>query len=346
MGVMTGSVFGTAATDLGPGARNAVEVCLGIRRGDRVALIADKASGEVAASLAAVLDDVGAPFDGVLIEDVVTRPMTVAPPAVLDALDRADVGILCVQPEQGELGARMAIVSVVERRAIRYAHMVGVTPQIMKQGMRADYRLVDELSQRLCERMPRARGLRVRTAGGTSLTATFDPSLTWVKTSGLINRRYWSNLPAGEVFTTPLSVDGVFVCDGTAGDYFGPKYGDLRANPLTLEIAGGRLQAAHSVRKDLEQEFWQYCHTDQYSDRVGEIAFGTNIALEDMIGVLLQDEKIPGVHLAFGDPYGSQTGAPWKSRTHIDVLTRNCDVWIDEEQVIESGRYMMGRFGL
>ena len=240
----------------------------------------------------------------------------------------------------------MAIVSVVERRAIRYAHMVGVTPQIMKQGMRADYRLVDELSQRLCERMPRASRLRVQTAGGTSLTATFDPALTWVKTSGLINRRYWSNLPAGEVFTTPLSVDGVFVCDGTAGDYFGPKYGDLRASPLTLEIAGGRLQAAHSDRKDLEQEFWQYCHTDEYSDRVGEIAFGTNIALEDMIGVLLQDEKIPGVHLAFGDPYGSQTGAPWKSRTHIDVLTRGCDVWIDDEQVIGQGRYLMDRFGL
>ena len=56
-----------------------------------------------------------------------------------------------------------------------------------------------------------------------------------------------------------------------------------------------------------------------------------------MIGVLLQDEKIPGVHIAFGDPHGSQTGAPWKSRTHIDVLTRDCDVWIDDEQVIGQG---------
>jgi len=343
---MIGAVFGSPSADLIPGARNAVEVCLGIQRGERVALIADKASAAVAASIAAILDDVGAPCDGVLIEDVAVRPMTVPPPPVLAALERADAGILCVQPEQGELSARMAIVSVVERRAIRYAHMVGVTPQIMKQGMRADYRLVDELSQRLCERMPRAAGLRVETPGGTRLTATFDPDLTWVKTSGLINRRYWSNLPAGEVFTTPLSVDGVFVCDGTAGDYFGPKYGDLRATPLTLEIAGGRLKAAHSDRKDLEEEFWQYCHTDEHSDRVGELAFGTNIALEDMIGVLLQDEKIPGVHLAFGDPYGSQTGAPWKSRTHIDVLTRGCDVWIDDEQVIGRGHYLMERFGL
>jgi aminopeptidase len=343
---MAGSLFGTAAAELAPGAHNAVDVCLAIQPGEQVALIADEASGEVAASLAAVLDEVGAPWKGVLIEQVASRPLTVAPPEVLEALEHADAGILCVQPRQGELGARMAIVSVVERRGIRYAHMVGVTSQIMRQGMCADYRLVDELSQRLCERMPHATRLRVETPGGTELTATFDPALAWVKTSGLINRRYWSNLPAGEVFTTPSSVDGVFVCDGTAGDYFGPKYGDLRATPLTLEIAGGRLQAAHCARADLEREFWDYCHSDEHSDRVGELAFGTNIALDEMIGVLLQDEKIPGVHIAFGDPYGSQTGAPWKSRTHIDVLTRACDVWIDDEQVIGNGRYLMERFGL
>src|SRR5207237_1905595 len=158
------------------------------------------------------------------------------------------------------------------------ADMVGVTSQIMRQGMRADYRLVDRLRQRLCERMAHARHLRVESPCGTSLTATFDPDLAWVKTSGLINRRYWSNLPAGEVFTTPASVDGVFVCDGTAGDYFGPKYGDLRETPLTLAIAEGRLQGAHCARKDLEREVWDYCHTDARSDRVGEIAFGPNIA--------------------------------------------------------------------
>jgi aminopeptidase len=343
---MGGSLFGAAAPDLEPGARNAVEVCLAIKPDERVALIADEASRPVAASIAAALDTVGAPWHGVLIERVASRPLAAAPSEIIDALEQADAGILCVQPQQGELAARMAIVAAVERRAIRYAHMVGVTPQIMRQGMRADYRLVDALSQSLCERMPHAARLRVETPSGTSFTAGFDPNFSWVKTSGLINRRYWSNLPAGEVFTTPARVDGVFVCDGTAGDYFGPKYGDLRATPLTLQIAGGRLQSAECSRRDLEREFWAYCHTDEHSDRVGELAFGTNIALSEMIGVLLQDEKIPGVHIAFGDPYGSQTGAPWKSRTHIDVLTRDCDVWIDDEKVIGRGRYLMERFGL
>ena len=336
--------FGPASADLLPGARNAIGTCLDVKADERVALIADEASRPVAASLEHALQESGARAECLLIESVAERPMTAAPAEVIGALERADVGILCVQPREGELAARMAIVSTVERRRIRYAHMVGVTPRIMCEGMRADYRLVDRLSQELCDRMASAQTLSVRTAGGTAFTARFDRSHAWVKTSGLINPRYWSNLPAGEVFTTPLSVDGVFVCDGTAGDYFNAKYGSLDETPLVLEIRQGRLVSARSDRGDLQQDFWAYCHTDANSDRVGELAFGTNLGLREMIGVLLQDEKVPGVHIAFGDPYGSQTHADWKSRTHVDVLTRGCDVWIDDDQVIAGGRYLTEKF--
>lgn len=338
--------FGSPSPDLLPGARNAVETCLAIQKAEHVALIADEASREVAASLEQALADAGAETHGLLIESVTKRPMRVAPPELLDSLTLADAGILCVQPQEGELPARMAIVGVVERRRIRYAHMVGVTPRIMREGMRADYRRVDRLSSQLCERMEHARSLTVRTAGGTNFAATFDRSLAWVKTSGLINPRYWSNLPAGEVFTTPGSVDGTFVCDGTAGDYFNAKYGVLDRTPLVLEIRAGRLVSAHSAHAELERDFWQYCHTDANSNRVGELAFGTNLGLREMIGVLLQDEKVPGVHLAFGDPYRSQTHADWASKTHVDVLTRGCDVWIDDDQVIASGQYLLDKFDL
>jgi len=329
-----------------PGARNAVETCLGVRANERVALIADEASRAVAASIASALEQRQARLTGLLLEDFGPRPMTAAPAEVLKSLETADVGVLCMKPLPGELAARMAIVRIVERRQIRYAHMVGVTPEIMKQGMRADYRLVDRLSEKLRERMLRAETLSVKTGAGTEFAAHFDRSLDWVKTSGLINPRYWSNLPAGEVFTTPATVDGTFVCDATAGDHFNGKYGDLQSTPLTLTIKAARLVDVECKRKDLEQEFWDYCHTDENSDRVGELAFGTNLGLTEMIGVMLQDEKFPGVHLAFGDPYGSQTHADWKSTTHVDVLTRKCDVWIDDDQVIEKGRYQLGHLGL
>jgi len=329
-----------------PGAKNAVDVCLGVRPGERVVVVADEVSRSVAASLERALKEQHAEFTGLLLEDFGPRPMSGAPDAVLDALEKTDVGVLCMTPQPGELSARMAIVRVVERRQIRYAHMIGVTAEIMQQGMRTDYRKVDELSDRLRDRMLKAKTLTVKTAAGTSFSAHFDRQLDWVKTSGLISPRYWSNLPAGEVFTTPATVDGTFVCDATAGDYFNGKYGDLSATPLTMKIEGGRLVKVDCARKDLEQEFWNYTHTDENSDRVGELAFGTNLGLTEMIGILLQDEKFPGVHIAFGDPYGSQTHADWKSRTHVDVLTRNCDVWIDDDQVIEKGKYQLAHLGL
>jgi len=329
-----------------PGAKNAVETCLAVQPDERVALIADKTSAAVAASLCEALSGAGARTTALLLEDFGTRPLRGAPGGVLDALEKADVGILAMNPQPGELAARMAIVQVVERRRIRYAHMVGVTPQIMQQGMRADYKMVDRLSERLRERMLRADTLTVKTEAGTSFAAHFDRKLDWVKTSGLISPRYWSNLPAGEVFTTPATVYGTFVWDATAGDYFNGKYGDLQSTPMKLTIEGGRLTRVECARKDLEKEFWEYCHTDENSDRVGELAFGTNLGLSEMIGILLQDEKFPGVHIAFGDPYGSQTHADWKSKTHVDVLTRNCDVWIDTDQIIAKGHYQLEHLGL
>jgi leucyl aminopeptidase (aminopeptidase T) len=338
--------IGQAAPEMMPGARNAVDVCLAIQPGENVALITDRTSDAVSASLAQALHERRAHCQAYTLEDYAPRPLEHAPPEILAALEDADAGILCMHPLEGELDARRDIVGVVERRQIRYAHMVGITPQIMQQGMRVDYRKVDQLSERLRERMLRADALRVQTDAGTSFTARFTYAHDWIKTSGLINPRYWSNLPAGEVFTTPAAVDGRFVCDGTAGDYFNDKYGDLRANPLVIEIRQARLMAVHCSRKDLEREFWEYCHTDENSDRVGELAFGTNFSLEKFIGVLLQDEKFPGIHLAFGDPYGSQTHATWRSQTHVDVLTRGCNVWINDDQIIKNGRYLMDRLGL
>src|SRR6266576_5769565 len=62
--------FGPVADDLLPGAHNAVDTCLGIRRGERVSLVADEASREVAASLERALSTAGAAASCLLIESV------------------------------------------------------------------------------------------------------------------------------------------------------------------------------------------------------------------------------------------------------------------------------------
>ncbi len=169
----------------------------------------------------------------------------------------------------------------------------------------------------------------------------FSPALKWLKTSGIISPHKWGNLPGGETFTTPEYVDGTFVIDGVVGDYLCEKYGDLAATPLTIEVSGSRLMEAHSANRELRDEFWRYCHTDENSDRVGEFAIGTNIGVRDVIGNILQDEKIPGIHIAFGNPYGAHTGADWYSATHIDVVGRKFDIWIDGRQIMQGGAFLL-----
>jgi leucyl aminopeptidase (aminopeptidase T) len=119
------------------------------------------------------------------------------------------------------------------------------------------------------------------------------------------------------------------------------KYGNLESEPLSIRVERNRVKEIHSGNRELEDEFWSYTHTDDNSDRVGEFAIGTNIDLKNVIGQILQDEKYPGVHIAFGNPYGAHTGAEWNSTTHIDVVGRKFNIWVDDEQIMREGKFLV-----
>jgi len=326
---------------LTPGARNAVRTCLRVQPDEKVTLIADLASSDIAAALAGQVKELGAPFHLWMLEDLAPRPLAEMPRLVLDDLETSRVSIFAVVAQANELPSRMQMTDVVNRRRIRHAHMVNITRQIMLEGMRADYDAVDRLSLKLLSITSTSRTVRARTAAGTDIVASMNPEYRWLKTSGIISENTWGNLPGGEVWTTPGEVNGTFVVDGVVGDYLCAKYGDLRSNPLTLRIEANRLVEARSANKDLEAEFWRYTHTDENSDRVGEFAIGTNIGVKDVIGNILQDEKIPGVHIAFGNPYGDHTGAQWYSSTHIDVVGRKFSIWADETEIMRDGEFLV-----
>ena len=110
--------FGPVDPELRLGAKNAIETCLAIQPGERVTLIADHASQAVAASLVEALKNSSAVAEVFILEELAPRPLKHAPGAVLESLGRVDAGILCMTPQEGELGARKDIVGVVERRHI------------------------------------------------------------------------------------------------------------------------------------------------------------------------------------------------------------------------------------
>ncbi len=322
------------------GADNAVETCLRIEPHEKTTLITDRACLGIGAALADALARRGLRYNAFVLEDLAPRPLVDMPAAVLDDMETSDVSIFAVRAQQNELRTRMQMTDVVNRRKMRHAHMVNIDRRIMLEGMRADFLEVDRISTKVWKMASQAREIRCTNPAGTDLHATFSPDLKWLKPSGIISPHKWGNLPGGETFTTPLEVNGVFVIDGVVGDYLCEKYGDLAATPLTIEVRGNRLVAAQSANKELEREFWDYCHTDENSDRVGEFAIGTNIAVRDVIGNILQDEKIPGIHIAFGNPYGAHTGADWYSKTHIDVVGRHFDIVIDGTPIMRGGTFL------
>jgi len=326
---------------LTPGARNAVRVCLRVEASEKVTVITDEVNLEIAAAIVRELEEVGCRYTTWVLEDVAIRPLTDLPLTIMEDLETSQVSIFAVQAQPNELKSRMQMTDVVNRRKIRHAHMVNINKQIMLEGMRADFLKVDRLSVKVLETVRKAKQIRAKTAAGTDLVADLDPNHRWLKTSGIISTEKWGNLPGGEVFTTPREVNGTFVIDGVVGDYLCAKFGDLKPNPLTIQVKGNRVIEAHSANKELKDDFWAYTHTDENSNRVGEFAIGTNIELKDVIGQILQDEKYPGVHIAFGNPYGQHTGAEWYSSTHIDVVGRNFDIWVDGEQIMRGGQFLI-----
>ena len=326
---------------LAQGARNAVRVCLRVLGSEKVTVITDEVNLEIAAALVHELEEVGCRYRTWVLEDVATRPLTDLPAAIMEDLETSQVSIFAVQAQTNELRSRMQMTDVVNRRKIRHAHMVNINKRIMLEGMRADFLKVDRLSVKVMETVRAAKQIRAKTPAGTDLVADLNPNYRWVKTSGIISTEKWGNLPGGEVFTTPGEVNGTFVIDGVVGDYLCAKFGDLKSSPLTIQVKGNRVIEAHSANKELKDDFWAYTHQDENSNRVGEFAIGTNIELKDVIGEILQDEKYPGVHIAFGNPYGAHTGAEWYSSTHIDVVGRNFDIWVDGKQIMRGGQFLI-----
>jgi aminopeptidase len=327
--------------ELALGAFNAVRVCLQVQPSEKVTLITDEVSQEIAASLVHEVEVVGAPYRLWGLEEMAQRPLEAMPQPILADLETSQVSVFAAQAQRGELRARMQMTEVVNRQRIRHGHMVNINKQIMKEGMRADFRKVDEISVRVRDIASAAHCIRAQSPAGTEVVAQFNSKHRWIKTSGIINPDKWGNLPGGEVFTTPERVDGTFVIDGVVGDYLCARFGDLQNRPLFIRVKASRLVEAHSDNHELEEEFWRYSHTDGNSDRVGEFAIGTNIALDHVIGNILQDEKIPGVHMAFGNPYAEHTGADWYSSTHIDVVGTKFDIWADDQQIMRDGRFLI-----
>jgi aminopeptidase len=194
------------------------------------------------------------------------------------------------------------------------------------------------LTNQVYELVRHAQTIHVTSAKGSDVTATFHKDWQWIPCHGRYHEQgKWGNLPEGEVFTAPATVDGTLVCD-VLGDYFSEKYGVLE-HPVIITVKHGYVTEVASQNGSLATELREYLFSVPNGNRAGEFAIGTLASLKKLVGNLLQDEKMPGLHVAFGNPYPQFTGADWDAKIHVDVIPMNCTIEVDGRTIMRNGAF-------
>lgn len=125
----------------------------------------------------------------------------------------------------------------------------------------------------------------------------------------------WMNLPTGEVIVAPVedSLTGKLVCDMAVGGI-----GKLR-EPVEVTTNNGRAKNVFLRDTDHLRRIKETFQTDDWSNVVGEFAFGINPKAR-FVDEFLEAEKMLGtVHVAFG-ANTDMPGGKNPSKNHMDML--------------------------
>jgi|SRR3989344_1708625 len=318
---------------------------MSLHKNEKVLIVCEKANIDVARKLGDACLTKTQQIHFFVLEDFGKRPLKELPKYIANAASKSSVAFYLPEGSmQGKINerftVRMPLTKIVTSHKGRLAAMIGIDRKCMEQGLNADYKKISALTKKVYNIVSRAEQISVSTEHGTSIVAEFSRKLKWQKADGLIKAGTWSNLPDGEVFTCPLNVNGVAVINGSLGSRFSRKYGSLAKNPITWHIENSRVvEVSCPKNKRLEKEFSSFILHDKNSNRIGEFAVGTNIGVKKIIGNLLQDEKIPGVHMAVGNPYPEITGANWQSNIHCDGVMPKASVYADGKPLMRKGKF-------
>src|SRR6188472_115331 len=83
--------------ELIPGARNAINVCLRLKPEERITIITETATREIAAALQTEVERVGSDYSLFVLEHHARRPLKFMPEIILEDLACSQVSILAVQ---------------------------------------------------------------------------------------------------------------------------------------------------------------------------------------------------------------------------------------------------------
>ncbi|WP_293028569.1 aminopeptidase [Natronococcus sp.] len=309
-------------SDLRAAAETAVRQCLALESHESCAVVTDderEPIGEAIYEVASEMSD-----DAVIVRYPPGETHGGEPPEpVASAMAGADVVLAPTTKSLSHTRAR----GEANEAGARVATLPGITEEVFTTGLDADYEAIADHSADVLEQVEDAEEIRVTAPAGTDITFGVGDR-EFLSDTGIVHESgEMSNLPAGEVFVSPETADGTFVVDGTMR-----PHGLLEdGQELRFEVEDGLVTeiSDDEIRETVE------IAAEEVGDAAynpAELGIGTNVAVTDLVGSVLLDEKAGGtVHIAIGDDAG--IGGDVDAPIHLDGIVREPTVWADGEVV-------------
>jgi leucyl aminopeptidase (aminopeptidase T) len=303
-------------------ARTAVHQCLDLQADESIAVVTDDEREPIGVALYEAARDVTE--DATLVRFPPDDQHGAEPAAPVAAAMREADAFLA--PTTKSLSHTSARKDACEAGA-RGATLPGITEDVFTTGLDADYAAIDDACQAMLDQVADADEVRVTTDAGTDITFT-PGDREWLEDTGMIqDAGAFSNLPAGEVFVSPESAEGTYVVDGTMMPH--GRLDDGQA--LTFEVEDGQVtHISDPAVREMVEDAADEVGADAYN--LAELGIGTNVAVTELVGSVLLDEKAAGtVHIALGDDHsiGGDVHVP----IHLDGIVREPTVYADGEEV-------------
>ncbi|ARS89356.1 aminopeptidase [Natrarchaeobaculum aegyptiacum] len=308
-------------SELDAAASTAVRQCLALEAGESCVIVTDDEREPIGEALYEVAREIT--DDATVVRFPPGEQHGAEPPEpVAAAFSGADAFLAPTTKSLSHTRAR----SDATDAGARGATLPGITEEVFVTGLDADYDRILTECERMLERVADADEIRVTTDRGTDLTVILGDREWHDDTGDVGDPGSFSNLPAGEVFISPVSAEGTYVVDGTMR-----PHGLLEGEELEFVVEDGLVTeiSDDEIRRQVEEAEEE---AGDAARNLAELGIGTNVGVTDLIGSVLLDEKAAGtVHVAIGDNagIGGETDAP----LHLDGIIRKPTVFVDGEEI-------------
>lgn len=313
-------------------ARAALEQCGHVKPNERVLIVTDTMRDQsVAHALMAAA--MAAQAEPVLMVMPTRRSSPQEPPAaVRAAMQAADLAFLYTTYSLTHSSARVA----AQQAGARIITMPGVTEDGFLRTLSVDIDRLVSLTNRLADRVARARSARVTTELGTDMRYELEHPLATLdgvaKNPGDLDA-----FPPGLFLSVPRakSASGVAVVDGSI-----TQVGRL-TSPVRMSFETGRLVAIEGGNEATRLSNLLASLDDPNAYEFAAWGIGTNPGAA-LIGEdpSFEGERVYGwTHVSTGSS-ATLPGGTVQSKIHLDGIISQPTIFLDDEMILESGKFV------